>query len=210
MAPPQKTTTDIRHFLTERGEIPEALPPRARNLLNFLGGIVRSFSGSRQLFSSNPIYCGKRLGSRRCRGTIAAYCENKDATGPIRWICPDCHRSGEIFHWQGSIFDQTQLRRLAQIEYERQGVWINGQRLDELQLPLCKDGSTTSYLVFPSQRTSTKLDAAGRLRLQIPGLLCIELFQRRILRLGESTEVKLGEKEPIRFRFLGVRYASED
>ena len=78
MAPPEKTITDIRPFLTERGEVPEALPPRASNLLDFLGGIVRTVSGSRQLFSTSPLYCGKRIGGRRCRGTISGYRENKD------------------------------------------------------------------------------------------------------------------------------------
>ncbi|MFO1498225.1 MAG: hypothetical protein U1G07_07520 [Verrucomicrobiota bacterium] len=204
---PAKTITDIRHFLTERGQVPEALPPRARNLLDFVGGIVRSVSRSRQLFSSSPIYCRRRVGGRCCRGTISAYCENKDPAGPIHWICPDCRRRGEIHHWQGSVFDEVELRRLAELEYARQGVWINGYRLDELQLPAGPCGKPpTSYLLFPSQRTSARVGHSGQLRLRLPALLCVELFHRSILRQSEVTEIKIGVTPTLHFRFSGLRY----
>ncbi len=36
MDSPQHITTDLRHMLTERGEIPEALPARARNFTEFM------------------------------------------------------------------------------------------------------------------------------------------------------------------------------
>ena len=121
MAPQEKTITDIRHSLTERGEVPEALPNPSAQSLGF----------------------------------------------------PGWHRSGRV-------------RLPPAFQNEPNLQWE------------------------ASHRASSKLDASGRLWLQIPGLLCIELFQRTLLQLGELTEVKLGDKEPIRFRFLGVRYAEDD
>jgi hypothetical protein len=210
MDSPQRITTDLRHLLTERGEIPEALPARARKLLEFMVGIVRDVSGERRLCSTSIIRCQRRIGGRRCRGTIAAYSRDQDPTGPIQWVCSECGRRGEIVNWQGTVFDDSRTRYLREAEYTRQGVWINGERLDEIRLPLRTDGKTTAYRLFPSHRISKRIEATGQLWLRIPALLCIELFQRAILRPHEVVAIKIGEGETARLRFSGVRYAEVD
>jgi hypothetical protein len=97
--------TDMRHFLTADGEIPD-LPNAAMNLTLFLGSIVAWMTTVTQAPPQlTNVPCRKSPGRKRCLGEImASFVDEGDV---IRWSCPFCGDNGFIHHWQGTPWDRT-------------------------------------------------------------------------------------------------------
>lgn len=201
-------STRLTDLLDQDGKVPDELSARGRNLIIFLGEIVTSVSGSRELTCSAHIQCRKYKLKRRCRGNIAAWCKEKNDQFPIEWCCLECGEGGIIYDWQGSRFDQKELRQKRIYEHVCAGVWINGQRLDEVKMALqSRPGwKGISYLVYPAHRIVVRRSAEV-VHLGVPPLLAVELFRREIITPRDKTvTIKLGANDPALCRIGEVRY----
>lgn len=197
-------STKIPHLLDQDGQIPIEL-----NLISFLGEIVTSVSSSRELRCSEPIQCRKYRAKKRCGGSIAAWCKEQNGLSPIEWCCFDCGEGGTIYDWQGSIFDKKDLRLKRVHEHISQGVWLNDFRLDEVQMLLQPQPGHNglSYLRYPPARIVARQYDEGVIRLTLPSLLLIELFQREILSSrNKMVTLRLGHGDTMRYCSPQVRY----
>lgn len=200
-------STKMSHFLNANGHLPDDL--RAQKLILFLGKIIRSVSSHRELMCQDTIQCRKYVAKKRCKGEIAAWCQDKNDQSPIEWFCLSCGHGGIIYDWQGTQFDQKLLRQERQLEHQRKGVWINGQRLDEVKIRLSGQTSFggTKYLSYPGSQLVAKPCEEGILRLKIPALLAVELFMREIVSpQREEVTLKLGHQDQANYRFRGINY----
>ena len=204
-------STVLPHLLDQDGQVPQELSSRELNIVNFFGNIVTSVSGSRELRCSDPIRCRKYRGKKRCNGSIAAWCEEESELSPIEWCCTDCGEGGVINAWQGSIFDKKELRHKKVHEHIGKGVWLNDSRLDEVKMLLqARPGDNyVSYLSYPSNRIVVHKDQNGIVRLNLPTLLVIELFQREIITSrSNSVTLRIGHGCAKQYRFSQIKYPS--
>ena len=97
---------NIRHYLDEKGIIPDRLPASAKAMANYIGAIVSSVS-------SNPleesvetgVQCHPTPEQKPCSGIIIGYMDL--ASNKIHWECPTCGNQGVIFDWEGTLWDRT-------------------------------------------------------------------------------------------------------
>jgi len=97
--------TDLRHYLTEDGTIPEYIPVPAQKIALFLGSIaswVTSHPAGRYVRSNVSCRCSP--GRRRCPGIIDAGFGRDGST--IVWQCPICGDDGTIRGWEGTMWDR--------------------------------------------------------------------------------------------------------
>ena len=204
--------TKLPDLLDRDGKIPAELSPRGRRLVSFLGEIVSAVSSERELRSSTLIQCRKYLSKRRCKGQIAASCSNQKAENPIQWYCLECGEGGIIYDWRGSIFDQEEIRLNKEYDHICKGVWVNGQRLDEVQMKLqpYTGSQTSAHLLYPAHRIVVRHCRNEVVQLRVPPLLAVELLRRRLLiQDGESVALKLGATEPMQCRLTDVKFPHE-
>ena len=202
--------TNLPHLLTPDGQVPSDLNSRERNFINFLGEIVTSVSGSRELMCEEPIRCRKYHGKKRCIGDIAAYCENKNYDAPIEWICIDCQQSGFIYEWQGSIFDRSELRQERIYDHIAERVMLNSTRLDEIAMPLMQIPGFTNNtsLKYPACQVQVVHSATGAIKLLIPSPLVVALFDREIISpRREPVAITLGHESPRNYTLSQIRYS---
>jgi hypothetical protein len=95
----------MRHYLDERGELPD-LSPRALSVALFQGAIVAwvttRFSPGME---RTNVVCIRRSGRSRCVGEIEAGLDVEARA--IVWRCPLCAESGYISGWLGSPWDRS-------------------------------------------------------------------------------------------------------
>ena len=77
--------TDIRHFLDEQGQVPDALPAVPR----YMGALVAAVSplAAGKIFPLD-LQCRRRPGHESCPGSIHARIDSE--TADISWFCPCC------------------------------------------------------------------------------------------------------------------------
>ena len=85
--------SNIRHFLTETGSVPDDLPKPAERILRRLSRVVAEVTSgvSPVDFSGDmlSVRCVRRPGGRACPGLLlAGY--SSDADNSIWWECTDC------------------------------------------------------------------------------------------------------------------------
>ena len=94
--------SNIKHFLSEDGNIPVSITPEARDLANFLALIIDSATCA---FPVKIFKTGIRCNEPGCKGSVITYLSNAH-TG-IDWNCTDCENWGTISDWQGTKWDNT-------------------------------------------------------------------------------------------------------
>ena len=101
--------TNIQHFISEDGEIPD-LPVEAEELLNFLTAIIEAatIEYERPVTLSSK-RCRKVINGKPCSGEIEVwvYVENNQ----IGWECMECGDNGVITHWEGTPWDKRNYTR---------------------------------------------------------------------------------------------------
>lgn len=95
-------TTDLTHFLDERGAIPADLPIQARILAENLGEIVASVTVQRPTPKTN-VTCWINKSKNPCAGKIEAGF-NLDRLDII-WHCQNCDTHGTITNWENTFWD---------------------------------------------------------------------------------------------------------
>ena len=98
--------TDARHFLDEKGLVPDDIPGPAKRLFLFLGQIVEEASSkpAAEDIETN-LKCRRRPSRKPCPGKILAIRKTEDS--PILWICTYCGTGGEIHKWKGTQWDNS-------------------------------------------------------------------------------------------------------
>ena len=200
-------STKIPHFLNEEGEIPEELSPQGKKLIQYLGNIVRLVSGSRKLYLCEPVRCRRKIQRKPCPGNIAAW--TKDASEPIQWGCLECGEGGIIYDWQGTLFDESNLRIEREIEYERKGIWVGGSRLDEISVPLGSDqGGSLSWSAGLHASASSLAD--GEVFLSIPAALLAELYRLKLISQDAGIlTLKLGQGHTRQYTTKSISYSTD-
>ncbi|MFA6110872.1 MAG: hypothetical protein WDA75_19095 [Candidatus Latescibacterota bacterium] len=101
--------TNLRHFMDDDGEIPEALPGSALRLVRFLGAIVQWVTiHTPAEYPWTNVPCRRNPGHRPCPGDIHAQFDAEETT--ILWECPFCGANGTIRGWEGTCWDRTDER----------------------------------------------------------------------------------------------------
>ena len=105
---------DIRHYLTDSGEVPDDLPQPAQNVLFRLTRIVSQVTVSLDADEGLPVEttekCRRRPGRKPCpRQLWAGYTEEEPPR--VWWECPRCGDSGVIAGWQGCHWDRHTTHR---------------------------------------------------------------------------------------------------
>lgn len=96
--------TDLRHYLTPDGSLPE-LPGPVLGFALFLGSIVAWVtSHPAPGHTRTNVPCRRRPGRRRCVAEIVARLRLDGET--IAWQCPLCGDHGLIYGWQGTWWDR--------------------------------------------------------------------------------------------------------
>lgn len=96
---------DLRHFLDQKGEIPENIPGPALSIGLFFGSIVGwvTTHQERPKVRTN-VPCRRSPGRRRCLGIVLAGFDSDGST--IIWQCPVCHDNGFIRGWENTLWDR--------------------------------------------------------------------------------------------------------
>ena len=206
MEPKINMSTYLRHYLDAEGDLPEDLQGPARKLAEHLGQIVASVSANPQHYSTDEIKCRRTVARKKCSGTILAHLEEDDPQKGIIWFCEKCGHGGLIYGWPGTCFDHTHLRSIREAESQKQGVWIDGQRLDEVPLPLNPEFTLFKrYSIGRDIRASFSKE--GCLLLTVPTILAIELFVQGLLKEIElPVSIRFGDSEARDYELVTVRY----
>lgn len=104
---PDTWITDLRHYVNECGELPEALPGPALKLALFVGSIAAWMTATACLdgrTSRTNVICRRSPRRRPCPGEIVASA-GTSAEG-IFWECPLCGDRGRISGWEGTLWDR--------------------------------------------------------------------------------------------------------
>ncbi len=99
--------TDMRHFLTEGGVLPDDIPVPALKQALFQGAIVAWLTGTACSIgqgSRTNVNCRRNPDRRPCLGEIVAMYEV--ASEAIIWECPLCGENGRISGWEGTPWDR--------------------------------------------------------------------------------------------------------
>ena len=96
-------TTDLTHFLDERGAIPADLPKQAQQLAANLGEIVASVTVYTRENPKTNVSCWINKSKKPCAGKIEAGF-NLDSFD-ILWHCPKCDTHGSITNWENTFWD---------------------------------------------------------------------------------------------------------
>ena len=96
-------TTDLTHFLDERGAIPADLPKQARHLAENLGEIVACVTVPARKDPKTNVRCWINKSTIPCTGKIEAGF-NLDSFD-ILWHCPKCDTHGSITNWENTFWD---------------------------------------------------------------------------------------------------------
>ncbi len=89
-------TSNIQHFIDEKGDIPHQMPKEARELASFIALVVDTTTkNSPQTLTPTDIRCFQK----GCNGLIKTALRH--TTQEINWFCPDCENEGLISGWQG-------------------------------------------------------------------------------------------------------------
>lgn len=98
---------DLRHFMTEDGDLNYDLPTPALNIALHIAQIVAWMTNqpvdSKAEWTNVP--CRRNPRRRRCRGDILASFESDPAFG-IRWWCPICGDNGFAYGWEDSLWNR--------------------------------------------------------------------------------------------------------
>lgn len=96
-------TTDLTHFLDERGAISQDLPKQARQLAENLGEIIANVTVPLRQGQQTNVLCWITTSKQPCEGTIEAgfHFDNFD----ILWHCPKCETHGSISNWENTFWD---------------------------------------------------------------------------------------------------------
>jgi hypothetical protein len=106
---PDTLVTDLRHYLDDRGQLPE-MPGPALNLALFQGAIVEWITVRPTIgLEKTNVYCRRKPRVSRCMGAIIARIEGLDRA--IAWQCDKCGDNGVIRGWQNTIWDRRELDR---------------------------------------------------------------------------------------------------
>ncbi len=106
MKKPPYYVIDARHYLDEKGLIPENIPSSARKFILFLGQIMEEASLKPPAENvETSVKCREKPDRKPCPGIITALRENNE--GPILWKCSHCGAAGQIHKWQGTQWDNS-------------------------------------------------------------------------------------------------------
>ena len=98
--------SDLRHFLDEKGALPDGIPAPAEKLANHLGAIVAAATSTEDVFQlETPVPCRMRPYRRQCVGFIRAGFQVPENS--ITWHCPVCGDEGIISGWEKTMWDRT-------------------------------------------------------------------------------------------------------
>ena len=90
--------TNFQHFLDEEGKIPKEIPPKARELANFMALIVDAATSSQDRVGRTGLKCN----SEGCSGDVYFIVNPQES---ICWGCVDCPNEGVISGWQNTNWD---------------------------------------------------------------------------------------------------------
>lgn len=96
-------TTDLTHFLDEKGAIPADLPIQARRLAENIGEIVASVTVQTRPNPKTNVTCWINKSKNPCAGKIEAGF-NLDSLDII-WHCQKCDTHGTITNWENTFWD---------------------------------------------------------------------------------------------------------
>ena len=182
---PKSYVSNIHHFLTPDGHLIETLPSAAHRLATHLCRLIEVGSGPLRHTDADVVACWNRIGRKKCRGEVYPWVEDT----VVRWQCAECRANGEIHDWQGTRFDRSALRAEETIRYEAAGIWLNGLRLDELQMSQGDERSVSSNvrISYPSSRIKATVDEGGhRVAVRLPSPLALQLFYIGLLTGNED------------------------
>jgi hypothetical protein len=99
--------TDLRHFMTEDGDINYDLPRPALNLALHIAQIVAWMTNQAVDAEAEwtNVPCRRSPKRRRCPGDILASFEHDPVFG-IRWWCPICGDNGFAYGWEDSLWNR--------------------------------------------------------------------------------------------------------
>jgi hypothetical protein len=99
---------NLKHFLTESGEVPADLPRPAERSFRRLAAIVAEYTlngcGTLGDFPLT-VPCSRRPGRKPCPGRLLARLSARD-NSTIVWFCTACDDSGTISGWQHTQWDK--------------------------------------------------------------------------------------------------------
>tara|TARA_B110000879_G_scaffold146205_1_gene189725 strand:+ start:308 stop:619 length:312 start_codon:yes stop_codon:yes gene_type:complete len=93
--------TNVKHFIDEKGAIPESMPKPAKKLIENLGNIIVSVT----TLPKTNVSCWNKINGKNCSGKIDADIdlENFD----ILWRCLKCKDNGLINNWEHTFWDNS-------------------------------------------------------------------------------------------------------
>ncbi len=99
-------SADLRHFLDEKGSVPDTIPEPAKALANYIGSIVSSVSSDSQAESiDTDVKCHPAPKQKKCFGKIVGFLDYTSMK--IHWECPTCGNQGVIIGWEGTLWDRS-------------------------------------------------------------------------------------------------------
>jgi len=96
-------TTNLTHFLDEKGAIPDSLPKPAKGLAESLGAIVSNATIEPRLNPRYSVACWGEVSQKKCHGNIDSSVDLD--TFNVCWHCLECGDNGTISHWEDSFWD---------------------------------------------------------------------------------------------------------
>lgn len=208
MKPNFKMTTNIQHFLNDSGLVPDDLSEKTKNLVDMLGSLIAAVSANRELHLVGQHFkCQRIIERKKCRGELTAWVDQTSTNKAINWFCGECGEGGIVENWQKTIFDRSDVREQRELAYMQEGVWLEGQRLDELLMPLGEPFDSSRFRKFQAQEIKPQVLENGELRLNLPAYIVIELFFRGLLgECEEEISIQLGSGPAIKYQLYYIRY----
>jgi hypothetical protein len=110
--------TDLRHFLTDDGDLIHDLPTPALNLALHVASIVAWVTNQRTIaeYEWTTVPCRRTPKRRRCPADIMVAFESAPVFD-IRWWCPVCGDNGFVYGWERSLWDRGEWSEKDSVEH---------------------------------------------------------------------------------------------
>lgn len=93
----------MKHFLDEKGAIPQSLPKKARQFAENIGNIVACVTEQPGPDPKTIVLCWNKINRKQCSGKIHAEIDLQYFD--IIWHCLKCGDHGSISYWEHTFWD---------------------------------------------------------------------------------------------------------